>query len=105
MGSPLGDASKGNMVFRGHAVHLLPCIKERGLFGQDHRILKGGGFGNDTGFGVGLQVEIGVFEFETIGEREEIPALVKEGPEIGAVAPPKVVQDGLIHFKGYVLFL
>ena len=91
MGGPLGDASKGNLVLRGDTVHLLPCIKECGLFGQDHGILKRSGFRDDARFGVDLEMEIGVFEFETVREGEEIPTLVKERPEIGAVAPPKVV--------------
>ena len=104
MGGPLGDASKGNLMFRGHTVHFLPCIKESGLFGQYHCILKSGRFGDGTGFRIGLKIEIGIFEFEAIREREKIPALVKEGPEVGAVTPSQIVKDGLIYLEGYLLF-
>lgn len=105
MGGPLGDASKGNLMFRCYAVHLLPCIKERRLFGQYHGILKSGGFWNGTGLGIGLQIEIGVFEFEAIREGEKIPALVKEGPEVSTVAPSQIVKNGLVYLEWHLLFL
>jgi hypothetical protein len=43
---------------------------------------------------------VGIFEFETIGQGKQIPALMKERPKVRTVAPSDFLQDLLIDFKG-----
>jgi hypothetical protein len=39
---------------------------------------------------------IGVFEFQVIGQREQVPALMEKGPKVGAVAPANVLKDAFV---------
>ena len=46
---------------------------------------------------------IGILELEMIGQGQEIPALMEEGPEVRTIRPANILQDALIEFKGRFL--
>uniref|UniRef100_A0A6C0DGN0 Uncharacterized protein n=1 Tax=viral metagenome TaxID=1070528 RepID=A0A6C0DGN0_9ZZZZ len=46
---------------------------------------------------------IRILEFQVIGQRQQIPALMEKSPEIGSVRPADIFQDLFIHFNGSML--
>jgi hypothetical protein len=87
MGGPLGHAPKRNVMLIGHPIHLFPRIKQCGLFCEHLGVLKILWFRDGRGFCIVLERLIGIFEFQTIRQREKIPALMKECPKVCTIAP------------------
>ena len=70
------------MLLIGDSIHLLPGIKEGRLLGKNLCVDQFIQARNDIRLGIVLENMIGIFELEVIRERQEIPALMEEGPEV-----------------------
>ena len=55
---------------------------------------------NRIGLFIALENMIGVFEFQMIGQGQQVPTLMEEGPEIGPVREANILQNPFIQFKG-----
>jgi hypothetical protein len=45
---------------------------------------------------------IGVFQFQAVRQRQKVPTLVEERPEVRPIAPTQLIQDGFIDFKRHI---
>lgn len=73
------------MLLIGDSVHLLPGIKECRLLGENLGIDEFIEGWDGIRLGIVLENMIGIFELEVIGERQKIPALMEERPEVCAI--------------------